>query len=377
MKLPWAKEKRRAIGREDFFGRTIAGTSAPVTHERAAGLSAVYAAVRVVAETVGSLPCHVTESRGDGTRGIVDHPVTALLESPNAFMTRPEFFETVVSQQELRGNSYFEVVRDKALKPVALYPMPPGTCYPERRGPGVVFSIQTKTGKLEVNADRICHLKFCVLSPDGVTGVDPVKLLEKDLSVACNARDTASQYFDAGMMPSGVLTHPMSLDTDVKAELAQQFKQAYSGTKNSFAVLLLDEGFKFDSMSFDPEKSQLLESRQFSINDIARIWRIPAHFLSDLSRSTFTNAGTEAESLVKHSLRSRLVRLEAALTRSLLSPTERLAGLRISFSIDALLRGSTLERYQAHEIAIRSGFLTIDEVRQLEDREPMKAAANG
>ena len=372
MKWPFQRtaqpaEVRMAVGVEDFFGRPMEGP-ARVTHDSAAGMAPIFSAVRLIAETVASLPVGVVQAMPDGTRERVDHPINALLESPNQCMTRFEFVECAVSHQELRGNSFNEVIRDGMGRPVALWPLKPGVVRAERKGAGVVYRVSTTNGEVVAGPDRILHLKFATLSPDGVTGTDPVQLLRADLSAAAGARDFARNFFENGAAPSGVLTHPAVLGDKAAENLRKQFKARYSGSKNSGATLLLEEGLEWKPTGTNPENSQLLESRNFSIQDVSRIWRIPPHFLSDPSLSTYATATAEAESLVKNTLRPRICRLEQALDRALLTPGERAAGLGIRFQLDALLRGSTLERYQTYSLGIRDGWLSRGEVRVLEDR---------
>jgi HK97 family phage portal protein len=358
-----------AISHEDFFGRPLEGAARPVSHDAAASLAPVFSAVRLISETIASLPVGVVQAQADGTRARVQHPVNALLDEPNGCMTSFEFFETVVSQQELRGNSYIEIVRQDD-RPKALWPLQAGIVTPERLGGGVVYHVRTKGGVVDVGGERVLHLKFATLSRDGILGCDPVALLKADLGAAIGARDYASEYFSNGASPSGVLTHPGALGDKASESLRKQFKNRNCG-KNQHSVLILEEGMGWAQVGTDGEKSQLLGTRVFSVQDVARIWRVPAHFLGDTSRSTFSNAATEAESLVKNSLRPRICRLEQALDRALLSPDERASGLSIKFQIDALLRGSTKERYETYSLGIRDGWLSRAEIRSLEDRPPV------
>lgn len=357
----------RSVGYEDFHGRALDSSRIPMSADQAAGLAPVFCAVRLVSETLGSLPIHVTQSKPDGTRGPVDHPLDRLFDSPNGAMSWSEFFECVVSHEELRGNSYSEIIRDGAGRPTALWPLKPGTVRPERDGARVKYHVSTRSGVVEADQSRVLHLKFNVLSSDGITGADPVALLRADLDAARQARDHAANYLRRGGSPSAVLTHPSELSAQAAKRLRDDWEKIYGGSRNAGACMTLEEGMTFAAVGHDGEKTQLLQSRQFSVNDVARIWRVPPHLLADLTRSTFSNAESEIRSFVTLSLRPRIVRIEQALDRALLSDAERAAGLRIMLNADALLRGDTESRYRAHSIGIQNGWLSPNEVRQLED----------
>lgn len=369
--MKWFRRDRsveaRAIDHQDFFGRPLEGP-ARVTHDAAAGLAPIFAAVRCVSESMSSLSVNVVK---DGKR-VRGHWLERLLDAPNPAQSRMEFLETMISAFELRGNAFAEVVRGPDGRPGALWPMRPGIVRPERRGADVVYHVATKDGQVTVGADRILHWRFGVLSPDGITGTDPVKLLHADISAAANARDFAANFFANGAAPSGVLSHPATLGDKAAENLRRQFQGRNAGSRNAGKVLLLEEGMSWAATSIDPEKSQLVESRTFGIQDIARVWSLPPHKLGDHSRSTFSNITEEAASFVKNSIRPRCVRLEQSTNRQLLSPDERAAGISLQFNLDSLLRGSTTERYAAHAVGINAGFISRNEARRMEDFEPVE-----
>jgi HK97 family phage portal protein len=357
----------RALDHETFFGVPMEGP-ARLSHEGAAGLSPVWAAVRCVSESMASLSCHIVK---DGQR-VPGHWLERLLSAPNAAQGRMEFLETMISAFELRGNAYAEILRDGMGVPQALWPMRPGTVRPERKGGRVVFHVATANGEITVGADRILHWRFGVLSPDGITGTDPVALLQADLQAARSARDCAKNFFENGANPSGILEHPAQLTDEAAERLRRQFKKKFSGSKNSGETLILEEGLKFSALSRNAEESQLLETRTFSVQDCARVWALPPHKLGDHSRSTFSNITEESASFVKNSIRPRCVRLEQSTNRQLLSDDERAAGYGLQFSLDSLLRGSTTERYKAHATGIGAGFITRNEARKWEDLQPLE-----
>ena len=357
-----------AITTEDFFGVSLGDNARRVTPDEALSLSAVYAAIRLVSEAVSTLPVNVVQADG-GIRRTIDHPMAQLLREPNPAMTGQTFTETLVGHLETHGAAYFEKVPGSDGRPAALWPLEPSRITPERRGANLIFKVSTKNGVVETDQRQIGFFKNAITSTDGIRGVSPITLLNKELSAAKAARDFAAAYFKNGAAPSGVLQHPATVGDKAAENLRRQFKDRYAGSKNAGSTLLLEEGMTWQTIASDPEASQLLETRQYSISDVARIWRLPPHLLADLSRSTFSNAESEMQSLVTHSLRPRLVRLEQQLNMALLTPEERRGGLSFQFNIDGLLRGSLADRYKSYQTGITTGFLNRNECRALENRE--------
>lgn len=358
----------RAITNADFFGVSLGDNGRRVTPDEALSLSAVYAAIRLVAEAVSTLPINVVQAQG-GIRKTIDHPMAQLLREPNMAMTGQTFTEVLVAHLETHGEAYFEKVPGSDGRPAAIWPLEPSRITPERRGASLVFKVSTKNGVVETDQRQIGFFKNAITSPDGVRGVSPITLLNRELSAAKAARDFAANYFNNGAAPSGVLSHPAALGDKAAESLRRQFKDRYAGAKNSGSTLVLEEGMTWSTTGAAPQASQLIETRQYSISDVARIWRLPPHLLADLSRSTFSNAESEMLSLVTHSLRPRLVRLEQQLNMALLTPEERQGGLSFSFNLDGLLRGSLMDRYKSYQIGVTTGFLNRQECRALENRE--------
>lgn len=358
-----------AVGAEDFWGRPLPD-GRPITSPEALSLSGVYAAVRLLAESISTLPLGIVQRQGDIRRRI-QHPAADLLDTPNSCFTRQTLLEVLIAHIETDGEGFWEKVNEGG-RCVALWPLAPHRVRPERVGAGMQFKIATNNGEVVAGPDRVAFFRNAVTSPDGVRGISPIRLLNKELAAAKAARDYGANFFENGATPSGTLSHPAALTDEAAERLRRQFKKRYSGAKNSGEPLLLEEGLSWAPVGTNPENSQLLETRQYSISDISRIWRIPPHMLADLSRSTFSNAESEMQSFATHSLRPRLARLEAQLDMALLSLEERRAGLGFSFNLDGLLRGSLLDRYKSYQLATASGILNANECRTFENREPYK-----
>ncbi len=362
MKWPWAQTKQRSVEAEDFFGRPLPSDYSRVSRHDALGFAPVYSAVRLLSETISTLPVGVVARDGD-IRKRIDHPAADRLREPNDCMTGQTLIECMVAHLETYGEAYLEK------SGANLWPVDASRVTPERRGTAMVFKVSTRDGVIEVGADRLAFFKNAVTGSDGIRGVSPISLLSKDLGAALAARDHARKFFTNAATPAGILKHPAVLSDGARQRVKKDFDSAHAGAENAGRTILLEEGLEWATLASDPERSQLLLTRQFSVSDIARIWRIPPHMIADLSRSTFSNAESEMQSFATHSLRPRLVRLEQQLDLALLSPAERRAGLGFSFNLDGLLRGSLLDRYKSYQIAITSGFMNRNEARQLENRE--------
>jgi len=361
----FGKPEKRAVEYTDFFGVSRSG-SAPITADTAARLAPVFCAVRFASESIAAMPLRTVEKTTDNEREISDHWLTRLMANPCPFLSGMEFLETLLSHLELRGNGFAEIVRDSNGLPIALFPMRPGICRPERVGANVVYRVSTPDGVVEAPASRILHLKFSVLSADGVLGTDPCALLADDLNAARSARDHAKTFFENSASASGILQHPSILNAEAVDRLRRQFDERHSGTSKAGGTILLEDGCTWSGISVDNEKSQLLETRTFAVQDVSRIWRIPSHYLADPSKLSYASATAEAESLLKFSLLPRIKRIESALNRQLLSPVEQ--GIYSArFGIDSLLRGSTKERMETYQIGIQNSVITPAEARRLED----------
>jgi HK97 family phage portal protein len=207
------------------------------------------------------------------------------------------------------------------------------------------------------------------LSLDGFTGISPVGYQRETIGFGVALRKYGNRMFKSGANIGGVLEHPDEMSDQAWERLKTSFEEKYSGLDNAHKVLLLEEGTKFTVTGMKADEAQFLQSRKFSRSEIAGIYRVPPHMIGDLDRATFTNIEQQSLDYVQNGLLGRARRLEARMAMSLLSDTER-ETIFIEHLLDGLLRGDFQTRMRGYQVAILSGWMTRNQVRELENQNP-------
>lgn len=362
----------------DWWGGGQSATGVTVTPTSARRIAAVFCAVRIIAESVASLPLFVYRRRADG-KGKDKQPTNPLHrllhDQPNPWQTSFEWLEMMTGHVCLRGNAYAEILYDGRGGIRMLIPR-----HPDRirvyditnAGIGdqaLVYEYQPMTGPSRfLFADEVVHIKG--MSDDGLVGLSPIEEFREALGISIATEQYAGRFFANYGNPGGVLTHPSKLSKDAQARLREQWETKHTGIENAHKVAVLEEGLTWTAIGVKPQDSQLLESRKFSVTEIARIFRVPPHMLADLERATFSNIEQQSIEFVVHTLRPWLVRWEKRLAMVLLTPKERSEGLFIEFSVDGLLRGDITSRYRSYAVGRQWGWLSANDVRALENMNP-------
>lgn len=349
----------------DFIGNSQSGVQ--VDELRSMQTSAVYACVKILAETIASLPLHLYKKGKDGKNETADqHPLfSCLYEMPNEETTSFEFRETMMTSLLLWGNAYARKIRRNGHVEQLWY-LKPNLMTVER---------DTQTGKIkytysdditnqtyEYKPDQIFHIKG--LSLDGVKGLSPIAQAREAVGLSLATEEYGAKFFGNGARPGGVLEHPGILKDPEK--LRESWNKVYQGTRNSHKVAVLEEGMKYHTIGIAPEDAQFLETRKYQVNEICRIFRVPPHLVGDLERATFSNIEHQSIEFVQHTIRPWLVRWEQAISRSLLDEKERLLYFA-KFNVDGLMRGDYKSRMEGYAIGRQNGWLSINDIRRLED----------
>jgi len=374
-------EKRLTVQDLDtLMDRAVSGyptaSGIDLNDQTALSCMAVYAAVRLLSETVGSLPGHVMRQTDGGKEKALSHPLYPILhEQANPEQTAMEWRETAMCHLLLRGNHYSEKQYDQAGRLIALWPIHPDRVRVERTTASAPLSYRiTVPGsgtEVRLGADRMLHLRG--LSSNGVTGWSPIAVARQAVGLAIAAQDYGARLFKNDTRPGGVLEHPQKLSEPAYKRLRTSIEEQHQGLSNAHRMMILEEGMKWSQVGINPDEAQFLESRKFSVTEIARLFNIPPHFLRDLDRATFSNIEQQAIEFVVYSLRPWLVRLEQRLKIELLSPADRITHY-IKFNVDGLLRGDIKTRYEAYQIGKVNGWINADEIRELEDMNPIPGA---
>lgn len=345
-------------------------SGANVSEQSALTLTAVWCAVRVLAESVGSLPLVVYERTADGGRKpATNHPVYPLLhDEPNSMMTSLVWRETVQAHCVTWGNGYSFIKYRSDGRPSEILPLFPDRtqCKVENGRQVYITKINGKDYKLD--AMDILHVPG--LGWDGLQGYSPIRMQRESIGLGMAATEFGARFFGNGATPSGVLEHPEKLSKEAAERLRAEWTRIYSGTGNSHKTAVLQEGLKYNRISLPPEDAQFIETRKFQTTDIARIFRVPPHMLGDLERATFSNIEHQGLEFVVHTLRPWLVRWEQELNRKLFLPSER-GRFFVEFKVDGLLRGDIQARYNAYAVGRNWGWLSINDIRRLENMNPI------
>ena len=345
-----------------FFGPTSSGKH--VDERTAMQTSAVYACVRILSETIASLPLHTYTRTEKGKEKALDHPLYALLhDAPNDEMTSFVFRETLMGHLLLWGNAYAQVIRDGRGKVLALYPLMPDKMTVKRSESGEIYYSYEKDSEEHIlRSFEVLHIPG--LGFDGLIGHSPIAMAKQAIGMAIATEEYGATYFKNGANPGGVLEHPGILKDPSKVR--DSWNSVYGGSNNANRVAVLEEGLSFKPITIPPEQSQFLQTRKFQIEEICRIFRVPPHLVGDLDRATFSNIENQSISFVVHTIRPWLVRIEQSMNKALFSKEER-GKYFTSFVVEGLLRGDFASRMQGYSTGIQNGIYSINDVRNLEN----------
>ncbi|ADH98319.1 phage portal protein [Salisediminibacterium selenitireducens] len=345
-----------------FFGGSSSGKS--VNETTAMQTTAVYACVRVLAETIASLPLHVYTHTDNGKDKAFDHPLYFMLhDEPNPEMTSFVFRETMVSHLLLWGNAYAQVIRDGRGQVLALYPLLPDRMTVDRNAKGQLFYEYRKdTGSVLLKPEEVLHIPG--LGFDGLVGYSPVAMAKNAIGMAIATEEYGAKFFSNGANPGGVLQHPGVVKDPRK--IRESWNSVYQGSSNAHRVAVLEEGMTFQSIGIPPDQAQFLETRKYQTEEICRIFRVPPHLVGNLDRATFSNIEHQSISFIDNTIMPWVSRLEQAMKRALLSPDEKKQYL-IKFNLNGRLRGDAGSRAQFYQIMRQNGVMSANDIRELEE----------
>jgi len=337
----------------------------------AENLSAVFACVQIIAETVATLPVVVYRRAGDGRAVEPQHPVARLFaDQPNERQTAPEFIEQLTAHCLLRGNAYAEIRWDARGAPAELIPLHPDSVA-VLRVPGtrrIVYEVADPDGGTRrLLPEQVLHLKD--RTDDGVVGRSRLSRARETFATAIATERFAASTYKNGAALTGVLQTPEAISDATAARLRTSFDDIYKGSGNAGKVAVLEESLTFKAISVSPADAEMLASRRLGVENICRIFRVPAPIAGDLTHATYSNITELNRTFTTHTLSPWLTRWEAALRRSLLSAAARQNYL-IEFDTDLLLRGDMLTRFQSYRIGREVGLYSANDLRRFENLNP-------
>lgn len=363
------EERSRPSPTDDFwYGETGQMTWAgkQVSADTAMSIGAVFSCLRVLSESISTLPCLMYERTATGRKRSGAHPLAELLRyQPNQRQTAVEFWDMMVGHAALRGYAFAEIIpgaRGFADQLVPLHPDKVTVSYLKSGKPDFLYE-EPDGKKRPIPFDMM----FWIKGP--FEGLSVISAARESFGLAMATEEHAARLFGQGVQISGVLEHPNRLDDESAERIAKSFSKAYAGVGNSHRPAVLEEGMKWTKIGLTAEDSQFIQSRKFQLNEIARWFRIPPHMIGDLERSTFSNIEHQSIEFVTHTLRPWLVRIEQAIRRDLIIAKQVYYA---EFLVDGLLRGDQKARYDAYNTGIQAGFLTRNEAREIENWNPIE-----
>lgn len=363
-----------------FFGRTHAGKR--VTDRTALQHTVVYACVRVLSETIASLPLHVYKYTDKGKERVQQHPLFYLLhDEPNPEMTSFVFRETLMSHLLIYGNAYAQIIRNGRGEVIGLYPLMPDRIKVDRDERNRLVYIYSRydeanpnfkmQGDIILRQEDVLHIPG--LGYDGLVGYSPIAMAKNAIGISLACEEYGASFFGNGASPSGVLEHPGVIKNPERVRDAWQ--KAYGGN-NNHRTAILEEGMKYTPISIPNNEAQFLETRKFQIAEIARLYRVPLHMIGDLEHATFSNIEEQSLEFVKYTLDPWIIRWEQSLQKALLSESEKKQYF-IKFNVDGLLRGDYASRMQGYATARQNGWMSANDIRELEDMNRIPAELGG
>ena len=335
-----------------------------INPKTAISIPAVLACIKVIAETIATLPCHIYERDGDKTVRTPTHNLDYLLHhSPNGVMTKVNFFESIMVQTLIFGNAFVEIERNSFLDIEALHILSPENMSIKIENNNITYEYND-SGVIKIySPDDIIHIAG--LSGNGLVGLSPIYTCHTELSTMLSQSYFSLDFFSNGAKKTPVLT----AETKLKPETKQALKDSFRVNWHK-GIVLLEEGIKVEPMTMALSDAQFLESKQYSLQDVCRIYRVPPHMVADLSHATFSNIEQQYIAFVRETILTWCVRLENAFGMKLFKGKDE-SKYFIKFVIDGLLRGDTATRQQAYKTQLENGIITINEWRKLENLPPI------
>ena len=353
-----------------LFSGSPSRTGVDVNNYSAMHLTAFYACIRIISETIASLPLKVYRKNAQGGKEEApNHALYSVLhDKPNEEMTAMTFREMLQAHVLTWGNGYAYILRDNANRVKGLYPLLPNKTWSERRkGTNeIIYWTSLPDGQFRWMPKRdVFHLHG--LGFDGMTGYSPVHMAREAIGLGLAAEEFGARFYGQGTHLGGFVSYPESLSDEAYQRLKESMNDQYQGLGKSHLLLLLEEGGSFERMGIPPNEAQFLETRKYQVQEIARIFRVPVHMLGDLERATHTNIEHQALEFVTQTLRPWLVRWEQEIKFKLVADKNYFA----EHVAEGLLRGDIQARYNAYAVGRQNGWLNADEIRELENMNPM------
>jgi HK97 family phage portal protein len=357
------------VGMMEILGGGAASSAGVyVTPESAMRFAAVFACVRVLAETAASLPFQAFEDDDSGKKLAKTSRLYSLVhDQPNEWLTAFQWVELIVTHAALWGNHYSFIDQTEGGNILGLYPLLPSSVQPRRlETREIVYDVHTDRGLETLRSWQVFH----VPGPgwDGLQGVSPITLMRNAVGIGMAADNFVANFFQNDARPGVVIETGVAASAKQGQQIKEEMDRKF-GPGNKWKTMVLGPGLKLHPVTMPLTDAQFIEQRKFQRNEICAIYRVPPHMIGDLERATFSNIEQQDIGFAKHTMLPWLRRIEQEANRKLVS---RRSSVFCEFNLDGLLRGDFKSRMEGYQIGVNAGFFSRDEVRALEnfDRKP-------
>lgn len=357
-----------------LFGGAGSSTGVPVTPLSALQSASVYACVKRKAEDIAKMPLIVERDHGGGDwRRDIDHPFNNVLAKPNKWMTPFEFWRYIASGIDLRGNSIAVIKRGWDGSPEELIPLnwdrvsvllsPSGILFYNVSHPQVGWGVT-------FHQDDVLHFRGLTLD-GGYLGITPVAAAQDVIGLSIATQQHGAVLFRQGAQVAGLIKHPAKLSSQAAERLRQSWQDVYGGVQNAAKTAVLEEGASFEKLTMTNEDSQFLETRQFQVIEVCRMFGVPPHKIYDLSKASFTSLEQQEQAYVNDTLDTLATNLQDGTNQKVFFEDER-GRFRIRFDFGGLLRGDQKARSEFYGSALNNGWLSVNDVRRREGLPPIE-----
>lgn len=362
-------------------GGTESSAGVAVTESSALKYTPFWAAVRIISGTLAALPFKVYKRLDSGGKQPMSgHPVYGLLhDRPNEYMDAVTFLETRMAHVLCYGNGYAEIQRDGAGRPVALWPLLPDKTERQIAADGTMFyevKVTLPSGGTEtvyLPDYNVLHVKG--LGFDGYTGYNVVQYHKEAIGYGMGVKEYGARFFGNGARPGGVLEHPNTLGDKALKHLKESWEKEHGGLSQAHRLQILEEGMKWHETGVDPQKAQALEVQKWTVDDCSRIFQIPPHKLGSMEFSKYNNVEQLQIDFICTTMLYWFRKWESEVNYKLFTTRER-NKLFAEILVDAALRGNTEARTAYYQAGRQWGFLSINDIREKENMNPIGPAGD-
>lgn len=368
----WSK---RAISYQTIFETgddiAIGGISGiNVNQDTVFQVNAVFSAVRLIADTISTLPIDVYISR-DGER-FSFRPKPQWMIQPDIALPREAFYNQIITSMLIDGNAFVRLFTSRTGEIVNMIVLNPLSVEMKRNGDGrVVFTVEGEDRPL--TSENILHIPD-LLRPGKIRGISRVKALKEDFGLAIALRNWSANLFGSGATMNGVIEFPGNLSAEQAKNLSESFDSRHRGWRRSHKTGVLTGGATFKSTQIDPDKSQAIEARRLAVEDIARAFGIPNHLLGIPGTTSYASVEESNRQFLTMTLRPVAAKIENGLT-SLMPRYPGGESAFVRFNFDGLVRSDLATRAAAYSTGLQAGWLSVNDVRRLEDFTPVQDQA--